>query len=325
MSKDIAGGQGVQSLSQESPSDSEVEAAFAKVAPLAMLCLSEPSQSRATVFMWLAVGTMAATFGICYGMWISHGCLAFMPYISDLGLYRSMKAVFTLGLIATGVLMLCVLPHIVVARQSLLSILQVHRHWQKINIMIGVAGAGTALGVGALGFFPWDKRLYCHLFCADLVFGGGLVWAVGSWVLARRFASASCGKYAHHTWNSCRHRRQLQLPVAVACICVLIFANICFVGAYFSDPTMFTMVGLRRTLELANSNFDGYCTGNVGWHGMTWINLVALSEWIYVALLAMGVVLGAADLEAHFALQQDIHSVLPTSTEDEGRAWWRFL
>ncbi|CAK0863266.1 unnamed protein product [Prorocentrum cordatum] len=290
-----------------------------------MRWLSVPSQSTAMLFMWLAVGTMAATFGACYGLWLSRGCIAFMPFISDLGLHGSMKTVFTLGLLACGVFMLCVLPHIVVARQSLLSILLLHRHWHNVNIMIGVAGAATALGVGALGFFPWDKRLDVHLVCADVIFGGGLVWAVGSWVLARRFASASCGKYARHTWDSCRRRRQLQLPVAVASICVLVVANLCFVGAYLSDPAVFTTLGLRRTLELANANFGGYCSGNVGWHGMAWVNMVALSEWVYVALLAIGVVLGAADFEAHVALQQDIDAVLPTSTEDEGSKWWHFL
>jgi len=225
-----------------------------------------------------------------------------MPYISDLGLHGGMRAVFTCGLIVTAVLMLCMLPHIVVARHSLLSALQVHRHWQKINGMIAIAGAATALGVGALGFFPWDRHLFCHLICANIIFGGGFVWAVGSWVLARRFASASCGKYAYHTWDCCCRRRQLQLPVAVACICVLFFAGVCFAGAYFTEPTTFTTTGLRQALELANSNFAGYCTGDVGWHGMSWINFAALAEWIYVGLLVMGVVLGTADLEAHFVL-----------------------
>merc|ERR1711957_844267 len=136
--------------------------------------------------------------------------------------------------------MLCMLPHIVVARHCLLSCLQLHKNWQTINIVIATAGAATAVGVGALGFFPWDKLLFEHL--------------------ARRFASASCGNYAAQTWDSCRRRRRFQLPVAVACICVLIFALVCFAGAYFSDPDIFTKDGLKQTLELANSNFDGYCT-----------------------------------------------------------------
>lgn len=247
-----------------------------------------------------------------------------MPYISDLGLYGAMANVFTAGLIMTAVCMLCVLPHIVVARSRILFCLQVHRHWQKINIIIGIAGASTALGVGLLGFFPWDKFLLPHLVCADIIFGGGFVWVVGSWVLARRFASASCGKYVHQTWDSCSGRRQLQLPVAVACVIVLLFAWACFAGAYIADSTIFSEAGLGKTLKLANTNFDGYCTGEVGWHGLTSINFAALAEWIYVALLVIGVVLGAADLQANCVLQRDLPSILPVSSEDEGHAWWRF-
>jgi len=289
-----------------------------------MSSCSEPSQSKANVFICLATGAMTITFGICYGMWIGHGCRAFLPFISDLGLHGAMANVFLGGLLVTAVFMFCALPHIVDARRCLLSSLQVHSHWQTINSVVGLAGAAAAFGVGLLGFFPWDRVLFWHLLCADMIFGGGLVWAIGSWVLARRFASASCNSVANHTWDSCRRRRRFQLPVAVACMCVLFFASVCFVGAFFSDPSIFTKDGLAKTLQLANSDFDGYCTGLVGWHGLAWINLAALAEWIYVALLVVGVVLAAADLQANIVVQRNLHALLPMLSADEGREWWHF-
>lgn len=290
-----------------------------------MSVLPEPCQRTATLSMCAALVSMSVTFCCCYVMWLEHGCRAFMPYISDLGLHGAMAYVFLSGLVATAGFMFHTLPHLFLARHCLLGHLRVHAHWKVINGLVGIAGAVTALGVGVLGFFPWDRHLFWHLLCADLIFGGGFAWAAGSWMLARRFASASCSTAVRYTWDSCRCQRRLQLPVAVACVAVLSFATVCFAGAFLSDPSMFTSVGLAKTLQLANSNFDGYCTGRVGWHGLTWINFAALSEWIYVALLGSGVVLAAADLQAYSMVQRNLQSLLPISHASEEGPWWHFL
>merc|ERR1711924_153261 len=114
------------------------------------------------------------------------------------------------------------------------------------------------------------------------------------------------------------------LPVAMACVAVLSFATICFAGAFFSDSSIFTKVGLTKTLQLADHNFDGYCTGRVGWHILTWINFAALSEWTYVALLGSSVVLAAADLQAYSTVQRNLQSLLPISHANEEGPWWHF-
>jgi len=289
-----------------------------------MYCDLSPSQRRAHLFIGFAVVTLVVCFGACYALWIHHGCRAFLPFISDLGLYGAMQTLFVGGLMVASVFMLCALPHIVGARRHLLSHLQVDSRWQKINILVGLGGAATACGVGLLGFFPWDRALMWHLLTADVIFGCGTVWTIGSWVLARRFASALQGAAAQHTWQSCARLRRLQLPVAAATLVDLGLASVFFLGAVASDHSIFTKEGLKTTLRLALDDFDGYCTGDRGWHGLFWVNMVAATEWILVSLLAIGVILATADLEAHLCVRRNIHTILPAPGADQEGAWWRF-
>jgi len=256
-------------------------------------------------------------------MWVYHGCRAYLPYISDLGVYGAMGNVFLGGLLVCGVFLICALPHVVVARQRLLSRLQVHERWQSINRMLGEVGVATGVGIALLGFFPWDKTLFLHLFCAGSIFGSGFLWAIGSWVLARRFASAPCSAAVHHTWDAFRRRRRLQLPVAVACAVLPLVSCVGFICAFFSYPGVISPHGIAETLKIANSDFDGYCTGRVGWHGLALINFCALTEWIYVVLLAISVVLSTADVEANSVVEQSFNMLVPMLNAED-REWWRF-
>jgi hypothetical protein len=200
----------------------------------------------------------------------------------------------------------------------------VHARWQVVNNVVACAGVATSIGVGVLGFFPWDRLVFWHLICADAIFGGGLAWAIGSWILARRFASASHGVAMHHTWDSCRRWRRFQLPVVLACVGILVVACACFVAAYVHDPIMFSNGGPKQILIRARSDFHGYCSAKHGWHANAWINLVALCEWIYVLLLVFGVIFSIVDLEAHVAVQNDIRTLTVMLVDDDAVAWWRF-
>lgn len=273
-----------------------------------------PSQRCAHRLIGLAVAVVVADFAVCYALWLGHGCMAFLPFISDLGLHGAMKATFVVGLVTASLLMLGAFPHILVARLRLLRALRLSRSWHVLNWLVAAAGIATAFGAGTLGFLPWDRFLYQHLVCANIIFGGGGAWAAGSWLLAQRFAAA-----ARETWSSCPRVRRLQLLVALACAADVAFVALCAGAAVASEPEKFEQGGVAEMLRLANRDFGAYCTGQQAWHAIGWINCVALGEWLFIALLIVGFAAAGADLEAYCCVQRSM-AALPVHATGEDLA-----
>lgn len=259
-----------------------------------------PSPRHTHVLIMLAMSLLVVTLATCYSLWLADGCLVFLPFVSDLGLHGTMRPVFVAGLVATSLPMIALLPHITVARHHLVQALHLPSGWRKANWMLSAAGASVVLAVGVLGFLPWDRALHTHLLCANIIFGGGVVWAIGSCLLARRFAQAA----ELETWHACPKVRAVQRAVAAACILDLGFAYCSLGGAYLSSPDLFSWKELPLITRLARDDFGSYCTGEQGWHALAWVNLAALAEWLLVAFLAISVAAAAAaDVQAHRVVQ----------------------
>jgi len=275
-------------------SDPQQSQASLKQAMLANPCsngLSKhfPSHRPALWAMRLAITTLVLTLGICYCLWRQRGCLAFLPYISDLGLQGSMKVVFMSGLLLTALLMAYTLPHIVAARRLLLLQLGSSKRWRRRSDLLALAGAGVVIGIAALGFLPWDRRLMGHLIATSMIFGGGIVWTAGSVLLGFHLRDApQCGGF--------RWSRRLQAAMLLAIILDLVVSTVCFACAFYENTEMFDP---KVALHLAQTDFQGYCTAEKGWHGLTGVNLAALTEWLLVAFLLTAVLASFADVEAY--------------------------
>lgn len=99
------------------------------------------------------------------------------------------------------------------------------------------------------------------------------------------------------------------------------FAWICSIIA---SPKLVGKNGVASALSLAKTNFDGYCKAEVGWHKLLSINLLASAEWAYVSLLALGVILATADLEAQKRVQRNLDTLPVANKTPDDRVWWHF-
>eukprot|EP00444_Apocalathium_aciculiferum_P041539 CAMPEP_0183522592 /NCGR_PEP_ID=MMETSP0371-20130417/18541_1 /TAXON_ID=268820 /ORGANISM="Peridinium aciculiferum, Strain PAER-2" /LENGTH=249 /DNA_ID=CAMNT_0025721383 /DNA_START=137 /DNA_END=886 /DNA_ORIENTATION=+ len=208
-----------------------------------------------------------------------------------------MKTVFIIALLTSAAFMACALPHIIMARRTLLIACGASKRWRFLNLTLALAGLSVICGLSILGFAPWDRALDLHLACSQAIFGGGFWWSLGSYGLFRYFTRVEPSS----GWCVSPTSRRLQLPVALVSGTVVVFAMTCLAGAAKEDPHLLDESGLREILGLAATDFDAYCEGARGWHAQTWINFAALFEWLYCLLLAAGVIASAADLEAHAA------------------------
>merc|ERR1712118_101660 len=95
-----------------------------------------------------------------------------------------------------------------------------------------------------------------------------------------------------------------------------VFAGVSFFCAWKEDPKALEPKGLESMLHLAQSDFQAYCTGREGWHGLTGVNFVALAEWLLVVFLLMGVVAGFADVETYANCQASLLGSVQQPTGD---------
>eukprot|EP00928_Gymnodinium_smaydae_P070023 TRINITY_DN53970_c0_g1_i1.p1 TRINITY_DN53970_c0_g1~~TRINITY_DN53970_c0_g1_i1.p1 ORF type:complete len:270 (+),score=27.79 TRINITY_DN53970_c0_g1_i1:44-853(+) len=240
-------------------------------------------------------GVLAVTFATCYGLWLSEDCSMFLPFISDLGLHGPMKVIFIVGLEIATLCFCATLPSIYVARRTLLIDSKQSSAWHAFNVLVmGCAGV-VICGIAALGFFPWDQKLWPHLVCASLIFDGGFVWILGSAILSRRLRHCNF-------WGVRPRLRAMQLALVLISCIVLLASFVFAVLADANNPTMFTAEKLPSMVYVARSDFASYCAGRRGWHTDPWVNWIAVSEWLYVGCLICSVLASCADIESCAAL-----------------------
>lgn len=260
--------------------------------------MSRSTPTRCAVWAtYSGCGVLAATLLLSYGIWVSDGCLPFLPFVSDLGLKGHMRLMFIAGLELSAVLFAVALPPIFLARRCLLNAHKAEEAWQKANVFITGCAVAVIGGVAALGFLPWDRIFWPHLLCAAIIFDSGFFWMFGSAALCHRLRSGSPRLF----WGAGRRMRSVQLGLVPATACVGLLALVSLVGALTDDPRMFSEKILPSMVHIAVRDFNEYCVGREGWHLEPWINWLALSEWLYVACLILAVLSSSADLESYAA------------------------
>lgn len=272
------------------------------------------------------------TLGLCYILWLSAGCKAFLPFISDLGLDGAMRFVFPCGAVLISALMAYIFYHIHIARHALCSKMQLPALYRGVNL-IGSAGLiSAASGVGAIGFYPWSTDLAEHFACVYLIFYGGFVWSIASAVLSRQISIKEKGELPD--WAA-YGTRWLQAPLALLSVCSWIIMLWCFFQAqeahtssssksvetslWSASPSVNSLLRswqpygpgieflqqrpsneLRELLHLAATNFPRYCRGSEGtWHDNEWVNAAALMEWTLIGSLLGTVIVCLPDLDVY--------------------------
>jgi len=118
----------------------------------------------------------ATTLAAIYGVWISDGCQAFMPFISDLDVYPGTDLIFTLGLATAGALMFISAWQVSTYRGHWLATSGVEPKWSAVNRIGMYSGMIGGFCVVWITVTPWNEALYLHMAQAFLIFGGGLVF-----------------------------------------------------------------------------------------------------------------------------------------------------
>lgn len=260
-----------------------------------------------------AVAILLITFSTCYMLWLADGCMAFLPFISDLGLHMGMKTTFTVGMILTAVTWALSLSHVYIARRKLIFAARLPNDLQVINQFVLAAGAGVLCGIAALGFFPWDRVFPIHLVVAAFIFTSGAGWAIGSYLISRKLSTV----FVQEHWNHCPRCRQAQPLMVAALACIVALSTVFFIACLVLDARNLNFHVFEHLLRMAHDDFQGFCTQIKGVHTIPMINWMALCEWLYVAAMVGSVVASVADVGTFCSLHSTSSStsVVPFSPQ----------
>ncbi len=181
----------------------------------------------------------AATLATVYAIWLSDGCQAFMPFISDTDVYPGTDLAFTIGLTLAGALMLLSSWQIGTYRGHWLEASGVEPKWVTVNRFGMMAGMAAAICVIWIADTPWNENLYLHIAQAFVIFGGGLTFIFCQTLLTDPMAQIE------PRFESLKKPRLTFLILTIASIC-LIFLNFLKMSAA-TDDISFT--GIRSIMD----------------------------------------------------------------------------
>jgi len=221
------------------------------------------------------------TLLVCYVMWCLQGCTPLGPCISDLGLVSPMRETFAAGLTAGALLLMLALLDVYIIRRRLLNAINASGGWHCFNIFLAISGMAINVGVGAIGYFPWNEHLDLHMACANTIFYGGTAWGLGNSYVLKRYQQDPT---TDPSWQTMLERsRYLQLGLlAVSFISLTAMETADAVTGAFDQPGYLDFQNFCEA-----SRFDG-----VGFH--------ALCEWILIISLVGGVSTVLVDYQLYF-------------------------
>jgi len=226
-----------------------------------------------------ATSVPAITLLICYLLWLAHGCDPFLPFISDLGLQHDMFIVFCGGLVISGLLQAATHTDACYVRFRLLQENAKTRYMHVINFLMTLSGLAISLGIGCIGFFPWDRALNPHILCASFVFFGGIAWASFNLI-----------------WQgvmSMRSKLRAYFQIALLLFGLIFLCLMVFFLKHASSNGH----GLFDKLLMAENKFSRYCTDK----GLDDLSISAVFEWLLISALIGSAFFLQADFSLYFA------------------------
>eukprot|EP00927_Polykrikos_kofoidii_P084145 TRINITY_DN8794_c0_g2_i4.p1 TRINITY_DN8794_c0_g2~~TRINITY_DN8794_c0_g2_i4.p1 ORF type:complete len:289 (+),score=30.34 TRINITY_DN8794_c0_g2_i4:91-957(+) len=246
---------------------------------------------------WFALGRMhstarigvvlfVATFLACYGLWVRHGCEAFLPLVSEFGLHAGINWVFSIGLIFSCFFLGCTMADTYFVRWYLCQGLVKKGGIQYLNMFHLVTGIVVVFGVGGVGFFEVDSASKIHLTCGSIVAFGGFVWALVNFVLSFSFRGLKPRPPHTHIVQGC-----LVLLYGVSLVLLILSTHSIMADGKFETAT-----------QDARDDFRSYCKpGGTRTQGTS--IMAAASEWLVLASLSVSFLTVQHDMQLHRSFQ----------------------
>ena len=142
----------------------------------------------------IAVSVQMLTLAMIYILWVSDGCDPLVPFISDTDTNPVSGWAFTLGFTITGILTVPLSLQFYLLRDV----------WAKENPELGISGLNIVSSISVLfsgicliwiSYTPWHESMELHMVQARIIFGGTVIWAILSTVIAHRISKVD-GRFA---------------------------------------------------------------------------------------------------------------------------------
>lgn len=202
------------------------------------------------------------SWSVSYVLWLSQGCMPFLPCVSDLAGGDS-GPIFMWGMTLAAALLIPTWFDYYYAIKAYLN--PVDCHWGilcKFMLLLGVYSSFCIMGV-ALN--PWSERIILHLLSAGGLFVGGGIFlfidACLAYARGKPFGRVLC----------------ITLVAFSALILMCLFIVIGF--AELSNS------GGAIDMSMMRTDFKGYCMGKAGSLHANWnFSVAALGEWMMIIL-----------------------------------------
>lgn len=115
---------------------------------------------------------------LCYITWISNGCKAYMPFISDFDLYQPGDFLFSLGTMLSSITVLWMMFELQHHNREQLIHNKAGFFWHILNhsaLVPGIIGAYSCFMVGQT---PWNVNGFMHGSYAFEIFYKGIYWCI---------------------------------------------------------------------------------------------------------------------------------------------------
>lgn len=261
----------------------------------------------------LTTVVLVGTMGTCYGMWLQSGCLAFLPFVSDLGISGGMGVVFECGNLLEGLLQAAWVVQLARAQRWLLVTVRAEGPWLNFHDLLLFAGFVVAGGTTCIGLFPWDRTgmvVRLHFVFAACVFYGGCFWGIANFLVSWRIRRDAPPLYREplplvHAAQPC---------LALGSLLIFSAAPLFLAAGFDKEPEFFHENYFDKVMVLARQDFKSYCTGS-GWHGIPDVNIIALVEWTVLGFMFLSTLASLADVELYMSCTSGCY---PFPAEDGG-------
>ena len=212
-----------------------------------------------------AVLAQVATLLVCYAVWVWEGCDHFMPFISDTDTHPSSGVPFTIGFTLSGLLLTTLAWQMFRLRSEWIESKPIGSRARILNTWSAIFGAMAGLFIVWIAYTPWDEDLALHLLQARVIFGGSILWAVLSTMLASEMASLD-GRFQ----GVLRARRDRTVLTVLSCV-LMGLSVLRFTG--FSDAAALNLEDFEAYVDTVEVCTDLHISS---------MSMAALFEWAMV-------------------------------------------
>ena len=253
---------------------------------LAVPVEASSSRRRIQLCLWGSPLLWGATWAISYVVWLSKGCVPYMPFVSDFGAGGSPTGLlFMLGMTSAALVWLPTwFDYHAATRSSVAATNSEYSTSCNLHDVQLAFGVFCSLGIVAVALNPEDERLVVHGMGANCAFCSGLAFCSIAALLR------------------CRTGRSWKLTAALSGVGIFSFcAMLQSLGAATADGLDFA-----QEIKLIDTNFESYCKAKSTWpcntnagvcsmHANPLVNRGAFFEWLMLGAILSNILLTLTD------------------------------